>query len=66
MNTHLRPKIAIVALVATVAFLAAWQGSGLAWGIVSAIALGGGFAVAVFHVHPRRGASGRSTHDRKP
>ncbi len=62
MNPPLAGKIGIVALVAAVAFLAAWQGSGPAWGAVSAIAIGGGIAIAVFRgcsPHHRRGVNKR-------
>ncbi len=62
MNVHLIAKIGIVALVAAVAFLAAWQGSGPVWGAVSAVAIGGGVAVAVFYDHARRYPRGRSAH----
>jgi len=47
MNRQLVGKVGIVVLVAVVSFLAAWSGSGPAWGAVSAIAIGGGVAVAV-------------------
>ncbi|MEO7061062.1 MAG: hypothetical protein ABI083_15170 [Lapillicoccus sp.] len=36
MNLNLIGKIGLVALVAAVAFLTAWQGSGPVWGAVSA------------------------------
>ena len=62
MNVHLMARIGIVALVAVVAFLAAWQGSGPGWGAVSAVAICGGVAVAVFYDHARRSSRGRSAH----
>lgn len=49
MNAQLIGKIGIVALVVIIAFLAANSTSGAAWGVISAIALGGGAAVAIFH-----------------
>ncbi len=48
MKLSLLGKLGIVALVVVVSFLAAWQGSSPAWATVSAIAIGGGVAVAVF------------------
>ncbi len=62
MNVHLIAKIGIVALVAVVAFLTAWQGSGPVWGAVSAVAIGGGVAVAAFYDDARRYLRGRSAH----
>ncbi len=63
MNIQLITKLGIVALVAVIAFLTAWQGSGPVWGAVSAVAIGGGVALAVFYDdvrRPRRGRSERS------
>ncbi len=54
MSVHPIARISVVALVAVAAFLAAWQGSGPVWGAVSAVAIGGGVAVAVLHDHARR------------
>lgn len=62
MKVHLIGEIGIVALAAAVAFLAAWQGSGPVWAAVSAVAIGGGVAVAVFYDRPRRSRRGRSAH----
>ncbi len=62
MNIHLIAKLGIVALVAALAFLAAWQGSGPVWGAVSAVAIGGGVAVALFYDDVRRPRYGRSAH----
>lgn len=62
MNPQLTGKISIVALVAIVSFLTAWQTSGPAWGVVSAIAIGGGIAFGVFRgrsPHHRRGLNRR-------
>lgn len=60
LNNHLVAKLGILALVAAVSFFAAWQGSGVVWGAVSAVVIGGGVAVAVFYDHGRR-YPGRST-----
>ncbi len=65
MNLQLIAKIGLIALVAPVGFLAAWQGSGPVWGAVSAVAIGGGVAVAVFYNHARRPPRGRSAHGPK-
>ncbi len=68
MNRQLIGKIGIVALVVVLSFLAAWSGSGPAWGAVSAIAIaiaiGGGVAVAVFRGQPHRCLPHRSGHPR--
>lgn len=48
MKLPLLGKLSIVALVAIVSFLAAWQGSSPTWAAISGIAIGGGVAVAVF------------------
>ncbi len=65
MNVHLVGKIGIIALVAAVAFLAAWQGSGPVWGAVFAVAIGGGVAVAIFYDPARRHPRRRSAHGPK-
>jgi hypothetical protein len=62
MNIHLIGKIGLIALVVAVAFLTAWQGSGPVWGTVSAVAIGGGVAVAVFYDPARRYLRGRPAH----
>ncbi len=64
MKLQLIGKIGIVALVVVLSFLAAWSGSGPAWGAVSAIAIGGGVAVAVFRGQPHRCLPHRSGHPR--
>jgi len=64
MNRQLVGKVGIVVLVAVVSFFAAWSGSGPAWGAVSAIAIGGGVAVAVFRHEPHRHLPHRSGHPR--
>jgi hypothetical protein len=65
MNIHLIAKLGIVALVAVVAYLAASQKSGPIWSAVSAVALGGGVAVAVFYHDVCRSPRGRSAHGPK-
>ncbi len=62
MSIHQIGAIGIVALVAALAFLAAWQRSGPVFGAVSAVAIGGGVAVAVFFDHARRNPRRRSVH----
>lgn len=52
MNAQLIGKIGIVALGVIIAFLATYSTSGAAWGVISAIAPGGGAAVAVFRCQP--------------
>ncbi len=65
MKLQLIGKIGIVALVVVLSFLAAGvDGSGPAWGAVSAIAIGGGVAVAVFRGQPHRCLPHRSGHPR--
>lgn len=62
MNIHLIAKLCVVALVAVVAYLAASQGSGPIWSAVSAVAIGGGVAVAVFYDDVRHSRRQRSAH----
>ena len=64
MKLQLIGKIGIVALVVVLSFVAASSGSGPAWGAVSAIAIGGGVAVAVFRGQPHRCLPHRSGHPR--
>ncbi len=62
MNFQLIAKLGILALVAAAAYLTASQGSGPIWSAVSAVAIGGGVAVAVFYDDVRRSRRGRSAH----
>lgn len=65
MNAHPITKIGVVGLVAAMAFLTTWQASGPGWGAVSAVALGAGVAVAVFHNNnTHRCPPARTSHDR--